>query len=331
MNRSARGEDEFGMDEGPHPEGDRRRKRKREDDEFAMIGAAAVTAEGGGDGEEEEEEDDNAMDSEMYYKIRKMYAEGLGKTVFSENVMEKGEKYVLSDQARSAIADLALDFSRMLAVDAISFAHHAKRSRIAIDDVKLFCRRNPSTKKALDEVIASFTSGAAGATSTTGSGAPSPNVSKKSSSTSSSSSSSSSSAATSRKSVQSNPQRKKEGKGSAITVNSPPPQQQQQQQEQQSPMPLPVAKSAKGQRAQKSGNTSPAGQGKQPSTGLSTNNESSYFGARPRGSPNVGSNRAATSVTNTSNSTTSSTNSSKNGIYIDDDDDFLLEGLGDIF
>ena len=316
MNKSVKNEEDdgeqqqqqpgIGGDEGPHAEADRRRKRKREDDDTTITGADAGE---GGNGEEDE---DNQMDSEMYYKIRKMYAEGLAKTVFSESVTDKGENYVLSGQAQSAIADLALDFSRMLAVDAISFAHHAKRTRITIDDVKLFCRRNPSTKKALDEVIAAFTSGPAGAGASSASGAPSPNVSKKSSGSSSSSSSS-------RKTSPSAPPKKKEAKGSGITVNSPP----------QQPIPPPVAKSTKGQRAQKGGNTSPTIQGKQPSPGPSGNNESSYFGARSRGSPNVSSSRTATSTSTSTNNGKNSKNS-KNNSYLDDDDDFFLGDFDDL-
>lgn len=235
-------------DEAAHAEADKRRKRKKDDGEDA-----AAAAEGG-----YEEDEDNMIDSEMYYKIRKLYAEGLAKTLFKENVTEVGEKYILSERAKSAISDLALDFSRMLTVDAMSFARHAKRSRIAIDDVKLFCRRNPITKKALDDAIASFSSSTAST-----SGSSSPNGPKKASPM-----------AVARKTSPGNITKKKEPKGSAMTVNSPPQQQPQQS--------LPASKSTKGQKAQKSSTPLSAVQIKQPTV----SNESCYFGSKSKSSPN---------------------------------------------
>ena len=252
MNKArSEGHSEDARGSGGQEEADKRKRRRKDEgstDETSIDG---------------EEECDNSIDSEMYLKIRRMYADGLAKTVFKDYAADGDEKVAMTEQAKAAISDLALDFSRMLVVDAMAFARHAKRSRIAIDDVRLFCRRNPNSKKALDTAISSFT------TLPTASSAQSPNGTKR--------------GAAGSKRASPNPNstgKKRESRSAALSVHSPPPAKAQKTTENQK---------------QKSTGATPL-QSKQ-TTG---SGESCYFGSRSKGSTSSsnGSNQSSNSSSN---------------------------------
>lgn len=252
MNKArSEGHSEDARGSGGQEEADKRKRRRRDED--STDGTSA-------DGEEE---CGNSIDSEMYLKIRKMYADGFAKTVFKDYAVDGDKKVAMTEQAKAAISDLALDFSRMLVVDAIAFAHHAKRSRIAIDDVRLFCRRNPNSKKALDAAISSFT------TMPTTSSAHSPNGTKRGTAGPKRASPNTSSTG-----------KKKESKSTALSVHSPPPMKAQKTTENQK---------------QKSIGATPL-QSKQ----ITGGGESCYFGSRSKGSSNSSNNTNNQSSNNSS-------------------------------
>ncbi|VUZ44636.1 unnamed protein product, partial [Hymenolepis diminuta] len=76
-------------------------------------------------------------------------------TIRAKEISERSA-VIIPDEITSFVTETSFRFCQMLATDIESFARHAKRSTINMDDVLLFARRNPLLVKFLENKSAEF-------------------------------------------------------------------------------------------------------------------------------------------------------------------------------